>query len=224
MKKLSSSEIDLHKKPLRSDGINAQQRLLGCALKLFAEQGFSKTSTREIARLAQVNISAISYYFGDKANLYRTVFNDPRYNPNIDPAFFSQENVSLEQGISLVICTFTDSFKNGENAQHCLKLHIREMLEPTGLWDEEIDMMIQPAHMAFVKFLAKKLNVAKPDDDLHRLAFSVFGLALSLMCSGDVMMKVRPNLISKTKAIDVYAARLVEYALAMCETERIRRT
>lgn len=223
MKKHSTSEIESLKKPLRSDGINAHQRLLDCALKLFAEQGFSKTSTREIAGLAEVNISAISYYFGDKANLYRTVFNDPRYNPNIDPVFFEQENLSLHDGIAMVICTFTDSFKNGENAQYCLKLHIREMLEPTGLWQEEIDMMIQPSHLALATFLCKQLNVKKIDDDIHRLTFSITGLALSLMCSGDVMMKVRPNLINKPKAIDVYSQRLIEYALALFECEKQRR-
>lgn len=51
-------------KELRIDGQETRTRLLDAALALFAEQGFAKTSTREIALAAQVNISAISYYFG----------------------------------------------------------------------------------------------------------------------------------------------------------------
>ena len=47
-----------------------------CAL--FAQQGFAKTSTREIAEAAGTNIAAISYYFGDKAGLYRAVFFEPQ--------------------------------------------------------------------------------------------------------------------------------------------------
>ena len=72
-------------KTLRSDGVEARNRLLDSALALFAEKGFAKTSTREIAQAAQVNIASISYYFGDKAGLYKAVFTDPRCNPSVPP-------------------------------------------------------------------------------------------------------------------------------------------
>ena len=58
----------------RGDGPAARQRLLGEAVRLFAQQGFARTSTRTIAQAAGVNISAISYYFGDKEGLYRSAF------------------------------------------------------------------------------------------------------------------------------------------------------
>nr|WP_315475386.1 CerR family C-terminal domain-containing protein [uncultured Undibacterium sp.] len=217
------NESSTDQKTLRVDGQEARERLLSCALRLFAEKGFVATSTREIALAAQVNISAISYYFGDKANLYRTVFNDPRANPSIHPSEFLQPDLSLRAGIELLMQTFIDSFKQGEVAQNCMKLHIREMLEPTGLWLEEIDHQIKPAHNALVKFLARHLDVKREDDDLHRLAFALSGLALTLMVSSDVIFAVRPSLISKEKAIDAYSARLVDFGLCMCEQERQRR-
>lgn len=212
-----------HTKLLRSDGVQARERLLACALQLFAEKGYSSTSTREIAKAAQVNISAISYYFGDKANLYRTVFNDPRTNPNVDPAQFGGEDLTLRAGIEILMSSFVESFKQGEMAQHCLKLHLREMLEPTGLWMEEIDQQIKPGHQAFVKFLARQCGAARVDDDVHRLAFAISGLALTMMVSSDVIFAVRPSLIQNGKAIDRFAERLCDYATAMCEQERARR-
>ena len=207
----------------RTDGQEARDRLFACALQLFAEKGFAKTSTRELAQVAQVNISAISYYFGDKAQLYRSVFNDSRCNPNIDPAFFDDPELSLEDGIAGMMRVFGDSMKQGELAQNCLKLHIREMLEPTGLWTEEIETQIKPAHQSFVRFLARHISDKRIDDDLHRLAFAISGLALTMMVNGDVILAVRPSLISKSKAIDDYVERLSEYALAMCEREAKRR-
>lgn len=210
-------------KLLRSDGVEARQRLLSCALCLFAEKGYARTSTREIASAAQVNISAISYYFGDKANLYRTVFNDPRTNPNVDPSQFEREGLTLREGIDILMSSFVESFKQGEMAQHCLKLHLREMLEPTGLWMEEIDKQIRPAHQAFVKFLARQCGAVRVDDDLHRLAFAISGLALTMMVSSDVIFAVRPSLIRDEKAIDRFAERLCDYATCMCEQERSRR-
>lgn len=210
-------------KSLRTDGQEARERLFECAMRLFAEKGYARTSTREIALAAKVNISAISYYFGDKANLYRAIFNDPVGNPTIHPSQFLQPDLSLRGGLELLMKTFVDSFKQSERAQNCMKLHIREMLEPTGLWSEEIDHQIKPAHLALVKFLAKQLNVQRIDDDLHRLAFALSGLALTLMVSSDVIAVIRPSLISKEKSIDDYANRLVEYGLSMCEQERQRR-
>jgi|TARA_R100000149_G_C5877605_1_gene141605 AcrR family transcriptional regulator len=41
---------------------------------LFAERGFGAVSTREIAKAASVNLSAISYHFDNKEGLYRAVF------------------------------------------------------------------------------------------------------------------------------------------------------
>ena len=86
-------------KPLRADGVEARNRLLDAALVLFAEKGFANTSTREIALAAQVNIASISYYFGDKAGLYRAVFVDPRCNPGADFSLFEQPDLALSQAL-----------------------------------------------------------------------------------------------------------------------------
>ena len=61
----------------RSDGAQARERLLYAALRLFAAGGFDRTSVRDIARAAGANVSAVGYYFGDKAGLYRAAFFEP---------------------------------------------------------------------------------------------------------------------------------------------------
>jgi AcrR family transcriptional regulator len=50
--------------------LSKEENILFAAEKLFAELGFEGTSTREIAKTANVNISMISYYFGSKEKLY----------------------------------------------------------------------------------------------------------------------------------------------------------
>ncbi|WP_312089912.1 TetR family transcriptional regulator [Chryseobacterium sp.] len=50
--------------------ISKEENILFAAEKLFAEKGFQGTSTREISKAANVNISMISYYFGSKEKLY----------------------------------------------------------------------------------------------------------------------------------------------------------
>lgn len=102
-------------------------------------------------------------------------------------------------------------------------MHIREMVDPTGLWQEEIENNIQPLHQSFVRFLSRQLQLPKVDDDVHRLAFGISGLALSLMANSDVIAVVRPKLMQSSASIDVFAERLIDYAVAMCEAERQRR-
>lgn len=210
-------------KILRSDGVEARNRLLDAALALFAEKGFAKTSTREIAQAAQVNIASISYYFGDKAGLYRAVFTDPRCNPNVSPESIADAGISLPQALQRLMGSFLKPLKQGDLTQHCMKLHFREMLEPTGVWQDEIDANIKPAHAALVSVLCRHLGLAQADDDIHTLAFSISGLGVMLHIGCDVITTIRPQLVASHAALDRYCDRLVTYAIALTEAEGRRR-
>ncbi|RMH94841.1 TetR/AcrR family transcriptional regulator [Lysobacter pythonis] len=53
---------------------NTKDRILNAAEGLFAQQGFSGTSLREVTSRADVNIAAVNYHFGSKENLINEVF------------------------------------------------------------------------------------------------------------------------------------------------------
>ncbi len=61
--------------PTKDDN-SARSRLIEAATKLFAEHGLDGTSTRDIAKAADLNISLISYYFGGKEGLYKAVISE----------------------------------------------------------------------------------------------------------------------------------------------------
>ena len=210
-------------KALRSDGVEARHRLLDAALLLFAAKGFAKTSTRAIAQAAQVNIASISYYFGDKAGLYRAVFTDPRCHPGPDLALLQGPAPSLREVLRTMLRGFTEALKQGDLVQCCMRLHFREMLEPTGVWHDEIHNSIVPAHKALVAGLCTHLEVKTADDDIHRLALALTGLGLMVQVCTDVTSVVRPGLIATPEAVDLYADRLLAYAEAMVESEARRR-
>lgn len=216
-----AAEIGDTRKP-RSDGEEARGRLLMAALRLFAEKGFAKTSTREIAQAAGANLSSIKYYFGDKAGLYRVVFSEPMGTAcqEID---LSDPNLSLREVLRLFFEDFVMPLKHGDVAQLAVRLHFREMLEPTGLWMEEIDRHIKPSHLGLVAVLLRHLNLSKADDDVHRLAFSLAGLALQLFVIHDVVNAIRPKLFDTPAAVDQWAMRLVDFGEAMVAMEIARR-
>lgn len=56
-----------------SQDLSAREWLLQVAAKLFAEKGLEGTSVRDIAKVAGLNLSLVSYYFGGKDGLYREI-------------------------------------------------------------------------------------------------------------------------------------------------------
>jgi len=215
-------EIALSRAP-RHDGEASRARLLRSGLQLFAQQGFAKTSTRELAEHAGVNVASISYYFGDKAGLYRAVFFEPTGSPQDDIARYNKPELSLAQALAGLYAGFLEPLKQGDTARLCMKLHFREMLEPTGLWEEEIAHGIKPMHDALLAVLCRHFGVADPDDELQRLAVCISGLGVHLHVGHDVIRQVAPQLEEGTDALDRWSDRLVMYALAMVDAERCRR-
>lgn len=55
---------------------DAKKCLLNAAAKLFSKQGLEKTSTRDLAKESNSNISLISYHFGGKEGLYKEVLRE----------------------------------------------------------------------------------------------------------------------------------------------------
>ncbi|MBX3585622.1 MAG: CerR family C-terminal domain-containing protein [Ramlibacter sp.] len=207
----------------RSDGLAARARLLRAALGLFSQKGFTKTSTREIALAAGVNIAAISYYFGDKAGLYRVVFTEPMGNPADDIALFNQPHFSLRESLQGYFQSFLEPMNQGDLVQQCMRLHLREMLEPTGL-SGDLDEGIKASHAALVAVLCRHLGLARADDEVHRLAFAVSALALQLFIGRHLIEAIRPRLLSAPRAVDQAAQRLADFAEAMVAHEALRRS
>jgi TetR/AcrR family transcriptional regulator, regulator of cefoperazone and chloramphenicol sensitivity len=207
----------------RHDGEASRARLLRSGLQLFAQQGFAKTSTRELAEHAGVNVASISYYFGDKAGLYRAVFFEPMGSPQDDIARYNGPGLSLAQALAGLYAGFLEPLKQGDTARLCMKLHCREMLEPTGLWEEEIAHGIKPMHEALLIVLCRHFGLTEADDDLQRLALCIAGLGVHLHVGHDVIEQLAPQLNDGADALDHWSERLVMYALAMIDAERRRR-
>lgn len=201
----------------------SRQRLLHAALRCFAEHGYEKTSTRMIAEAAQANVAAIRYYFGDKAGIYRAAFTEPMGQPQDDIALFDDPKLTLEQALQGLYSGFIEPLKMGELVQLCTKLHMREMVEPTGLWQHEIDHGITPYHQALVKVLCRHLGITKEDDDVHRLAICIVAQAVFLYMGREVLQAVRPRLVSSPAALDVMGQRLTQYTQALVRAEQQRR-
>jgi TetR/AcrR family transcriptional regulator, regulator of cefoperazone and chloramphenicol sensitivity len=208
--------------PSRADGIEARERLVRAALRLFAKHGYEKTSTRMICDEAAANISAIAYYFGDKAALYRAAFQEPLgdmspHAADIDPT------TPLRAALVFFFRDMLEPLSQGELMQDCMRLHFREFVEPTGLWAEEVDTHIKPQHYALLAYFAARFGLTKPDLDLHRMVFAVVGLAIHMFVGREVINAIEPKIIHNAKAVEATADALADFAVAIVKAEAKRR-
>jgi TetR/AcrR family transcriptional regulator, regulator of cefoperazone and chloramphenicol sensitivity len=204
------------------DSADPRNRLLLAAIRLFALQGYAQTSTRELAEAAQVNVAAISYYFGDKAGLYRAAFVEPM-DPTEDLARFADPSLPLADALAGFYAGFLEPLRQGDDAQLCVKLHLREMLESTGLVGNGLASSIQPLHDALLALLVRHLGLPGPDAELQRLAICIEGLGVQLHVGHDINEAIAPGVHSAPGAVDRWHDTLVRAALAMVDAEAERR-
>ena len=53
--------------------INKKQHIISHAIELFADKGFEATSIRDLAKVAEVNVAMVNYYFGSKEKLMEAI-------------------------------------------------------------------------------------------------------------------------------------------------------
>ena len=137
-------------------------------------------------------------------------------------AMFDQPHFTLRESLEGFFRQMLAPLLEGDMMETCMRLWFREMLEPTGIWANEIENGIRPEQDAFSRVLARHLGQSAPDDETHRLAFSIASMALMLMMAGDVVKTIRPQLMAGPEAIATWTARLSDYATALIEAEKIR--
>lgn len=199
----------------------ARERLMLAGLRLFAEQGYAKTSIRQIAIAAGANVAAVSYYFGNKAGLYRAVFwggaAPAREEVRASGAPATTSLASIFEHILAPL-------RSGTQARLWIKLHRREMIEPAGLWREKVDRGMQPMHAALIALLCARLGVDRADDEVLALATLIIGPAVHLLVNCEVVDALAPQLLAGPEAIDAWQVRLMRGADALIEAERQRRS
>ena len=205
----------------RSDGEDTRARLLQAALQLFSERGFAQTSVRAIAEAAGTNVAAIAYHFGDKAGLYTATFYEPFGSGSDRIPVFSDPALGLEDALRHYFAGFLEPLKHDDLVTQSLRLHVRELLEPTHVWPELIERECRAPHRALVQVLCRHMPVNEADDDMHRLAFSIAGLVMQMWTQRDALMAVAPQLAG-SGAVDVWVDRLTGYALAMVQGDVAR--
>lgn len=88
--------------------MTTEDKIKKTALSLFLEKGFERTSIRDIALKAKINIALLNYYFRSKENLINSIFSGllEKYTPSLNNILGS--SMPLEEKIPLYVGEYID--------------------------------------------------------------------------------------------------------------------
>jgi AcrR family transcriptional regulator len=205
-------------------GTAARDQLLLHATRIFSVKGYAGASTREICEAAGVNVASIHYYFGDKEGLYRAVLLRPITRITQRLQGFDDPALPLEASMRMLLAPFIATSADAEHDRAVMRLHLREMLEPSPVFREVVERSIVPHHNALAQLLARHVGIARPDEGIHQLAFALVAMANDYCMSREFMNLLAPTVLNRADADRHILDRLVGYCIALVQHEIERRT
>jgi AcrR family transcriptional regulator len=209
-------------------GVLAREQLIAAATRIFAAKGYVAATTREICDAAGVNVAAIHYYFGDKEGLYRAVLLRPitemadAFGRFDDPALGFEESMRMFLAPFLGDLARSDGCGDGLDAQ-VMRVHLREMIEPSPVFREVIAQVVVPAHNALASVIARHCGLQQADADIHQLAFAFVAMAHDYCMSREFMKMLAPDVLNRPQAMEKILDRLIGYCRALLDLEIGRR-
>ncbi len=204
-------------------GARARQRLLEEGLRLFAHKGFAATSTREICQAAGLNVAAINYHFGGKDGLYREVLAMPVREMSVRWTGFDEPELPLAQSLERVLAAFmpsADADRDPQREAQMMRLHLREMVEPSDVYAALMSEFIRPHHAALSRLLARHVGTDPADDAVQQLVFALVAMAQDYCMSAALIQQLAPRLMNGPHAAPHVLPRLVRWACALVQAER----
>jgi TetR/AcrR family transcriptional regulator, regulator of cefoperazone and chloramphenicol sensitivity len=204
-------------------GARARQRLLEESLRLFAHKGFAATSTREICQAAGLNVAAINYHFGGKDGLYREVLAMPIREMSARWSGFDAPDLPLAQSLTRVLEAFLPTpgaDRDPQREAQMLRLHLRELMEPSDVYAPLMSEYIRPHHTALSQLLARHVGADPADDAVQQLVFALVAMAQDYCMSGALIQQMAPRLMNGPHAAPHVLPRLVRWACALVDAER----
>lgn len=196
----------------------ARTRLLDAAARLFAEQGFAETSTREICTAAGLNAGAIHYHFGDKEALYRAVLARP-----LEALHAGLLGAASAQGsLRTVLGAFLGAFLQEQGTEAELRLHLRELLTPSPVYAQTVVELIGPAQQALSALLARHMGRSPTDEAVLQLGYGLVAMAQDYCLSRAFMALLTPAYLAAPDAKARILHRLLDWAEILLEHERAR--
>ena len=202
----------------------AKEALFAAAEQLFTEKGYAAVSTRELAELADVNLGAITYHFGSKANLF--VETVKRLMLQRRDAFavleLPSEGLSAEAaaaGLCVFIRQVLKNFCAPDGPDVC-RLMQREVLGATSQDPEMYEPLVNAVVNDFIRPLDARIHVLikvlHPEASEQKINFiiqSIIGQCAYYSTNRPFVEKLRGMDFTSEAVMEEVAAHIISFTL-----------
>jgi AcrR family transcriptional regulator len=173
---------------------DTRERILDAAELLFAEQGFSGTSLRQITTAADANLAAVNYHFGSKEALIGEVFSRRLEPLNIERLEWLDRleaagDPTVEQVVEAFLAPplrISQDPVRGESVLHVAQMVGHATSRPDSRIREMVIHQFDEVVNRFVAALARCLPQVPQDLLLWRFLFMVGAMAHTMSISPDL--------------------------------------
>ncbi len=165
---------------MTDEKLDTKVKILLIAEELFAELGFDATSTRLIAKKAEVNIAMLNYYFGGKEGLYMAIIESHILANRVRLQNINNDNISSFEKLDRFIDGYVDNMK--ENLAVQKLMYIEMSLTLRSQLNEQIIELLSKNLVEIKKIIdggVSNGSFAKVDSDM--LIASMFGTKIYLI-------------------------------------------
>jgi AcrR family transcriptional regulator len=183
----------------KEDDNQSKQRLLDAAVKIFAIHGFEGASTRQIAKEANVNISAILYYFEGKEGLYHAAM---EHLANLMKVGVADRGKLVAEALTNPELTeeacknLLHQFLRGamqfmlsdKVSPYAVRIFMREQAEPTPVFEIFYSIM-KPVQQTLRLLIGKLTGLAPESEQLALCVHSVLGQIIVFRTHREVVLR-----------------------------------
>jgi TetR/AcrR family transcriptional regulator, regulator of cefoperazone and chloramphenicol sensitivity len=195
---------------------DTKEKLLAAASRVFAEKGFEKATVREICQTADVsNLAAVNYYFGDKERLYvEAVKRAHRTRIAEVPLPVWGADTKPEDKFRGLVLTMANRIIAESSQPWHEQLMMREFMQPTAAVAELVQEFFRPHFQILLSVISELVPQDTPEDERHRLAFSVIGQCLHYRVARPIVNLLVGPEETATLTPEHLAKHIAEFSLA----------
>lgn len=195
---------------------DTRDEILAAAGPIFADQGFTGATVREICAAAGVNLAAINYYFGDKKRLYiATVTRAHETRAQQVPMPEWPTGTTPEKKLRDFIRTMVTRMMVLTEAPWQTRLITREVLHPTEACQQLSKNYFQPVFRLLLGILSEVLRKPASEEKLQKIGWSIVGQCVFYRVAGDVVKMMTPESAIEAKfSVDDLADHIANFSLS----------
>lgn len=155
-----------------------QKKILMAAVRLFARQGYHKTTIADLAQAIQLTSGAIFYHFSSKEMLLEAVVDWLSRGMRVYSDYAERVAAGSRDAVQEILVIMCDHFKRNPEATICLAALATEFAGSSLPMEKRLKETYEVFVDAFSKLLANHPNVQNPRTAAIAFVGSVQGIAI----------------------------------------------